>query len=127
LAFPWAKLLKLLAPKTLLHGEGLVALGAASLVYQAEGFRWSLFFLLFFVPDLSMVGYLGGTKVGAAVYNAAHTYSVPALLGLIAFFGHRSSLLPLALIWVGHIGFDRLLGYGLKYPTAFKDTDLARI
>ena len=33
----------------------------------------------------------------------------------------------LALIWLAHIGADRLLGYGLKYPTAFTDTHLERI
>jgi hypothetical protein len=33
----------------------------------------------------------------------------------------------LALIWSAHIGIDRLLGYGLKYPTAFKETHLGRV
>ena len=32
-----------------------------------------------------------------------------------------------ALIWLAHIGMDRLLGYGLKYPSAFKDTHLQRV
>jgi hypothetical protein len=31
------------------------------------------------------------------------------------------------LIWIGHIGFDRVLGYGLKYPTAFRDTHLGQL
>jgi hypothetical protein len=30
-------------------------------------------------------------------------------------------------IWLAHIGGDRLLGYGLKYLTAFKDTPLDRV
>ena len=33
----------------------------------------------------------------------------------------------LALIWLGHIGMDHALGYGLKYPTAFGDTHLQRV
>jgi hypothetical protein len=31
------------------------------------------------------------------------------------------------LIWAGHIGFDRMLGYGLKYPTRFKDTHFEHV
>lgn len=36
-------------------------------------------------------------------------------------------VLRLALIHLAHIGFDRALGYGLKYGTAFGDTHLCRI
>jgi hypothetical protein len=32
-----------------------------------------------------------------------------------------------ALIWFAHIGADRLLGFGLKYATDFKDTHLSRV
>lgn len=113
-------------PRTLLHLEGLVALTVACLAYRGVGAHWGQFLLLFLMPDVSMVGYCFGRPIGAAVYNAAHTYVGPFLLGLIAYYGHRPSLLPLALIWVAHIGFDRLLGYGLKYATAFKDTHLGR-
>jgi hypothetical protein len=28
----------------------------------------------------------------------------------------------LPIVWIAHIGFDRLLGYGLKYRSDFKDT-----
>jgi hypothetical protein len=35
--------------------------------------------------------------------------------------------LQLALIWLAHIGADRALGYGLKYPTRFQDTHLQRV
>jgi hypothetical protein len=107
--------------------EGLVVLAAASILYGEEGYHWGEFLLLFFVPDLLMVGYFWGTKVGAATYNAGHTYAAPFLLWLLAYFGHVPSLVPLALIWTAHIGFDRLLGYGLKYGAAFKDTHLGRV
>jgi hypothetical protein len=33
----------------------------------------------------------------------------------------------IALIWFAHIGTDRFLGYGLEYPTRFKDTHLQRV
>jgi hypothetical protein len=29
-----------------------------------------------------------------------------------------------AIIWFGHIGMDRLVGFGLKYPDSFQHTHL---
>ena len=115
------------APRWLLRLEGLAVLVVTCVEYGRQGYPWGRFFLLFLAPDLLMVGYLGGTKVGAAVYNAGHTYAAPLSLWLVAFFGHLPFLLPLALIWAAHIGFDRLLGYGLKYGTGFKDTHLVKV
>lgn len=74
-----------------------------------------------------MVLYLVNPKLGSRLYNLAHTEVLPAALALFSFVQHRTSLLALALIWLGHIGFDRALGYGLKYPTFFKDTHLQRV
>ncbi|RKQ33951.1 DUF4260 family protein [Oceanobacillus halophilus] len=36
-------------------------------------------------------------------------------------------LIIVGLIWTAHIGMDRMIGFGLKYPTAFKDTHIQRI
>jgi hypothetical protein len=119
--------LKITAPRTLLRIEALAVLIASVFLYRAEGFHWGIFLILFLAPDLSMIGYLWGTKVGARLYNAGHTYAGPFAMWLTAHFGHIPALVPLALIWVAHIGFDRLLGFGLKYETAFKDTDLGRV
>ena len=88
---------------------------------------WLLFALLFFLPDLSMIGYVKGPRVGAIAYNLVHTYSAPALLASLAFVGVPASVWRLAIIWVAHIGFDRLMGYGLKHPTGFKHTHLGPI
>jgi hypothetical protein len=119
--------MRLTGPAIMLRLEGLAVLSAACLMYGEEGYHWGKFFMLFLVPDLLMVGYLWGTKAGAIVYNSGHTYAAPFALWLIAYFGHMPSLVPLALILTAHIGFDRLLGYGLKYGTAFKDTHLGRV
>ena len=114
-------------PKLLLRIEGAAVLcGACALFHLLHG-SWLWFGLLFLATDFSMVGYLFDKKLGASIYNFAHTYTTPiALLLLLSFFG-RLSEAWLALIWVAHIGFDRLLGYGLKYETAFKDTHLQRV
>ena len=74
-----------------------------------------------------MLGYLAGKKIGAHAYNLAHTYTMPALLALVLWLSGQTSFLWLAIIWTAHIGFDRLLGYGLKYETAFKDTHLQKV
>jgi hypothetical protein len=92
--------------------------------YRALGGGWLMFGLLFLVPDLSMLGYLINRSLGAACYNAGHSYLSPGLLALVGLGLCSPIPYSLALIWVSHIGFDRLLGYGLKYPTGFGDTHL---
>jgi hypothetical protein len=72
-----------------------------------------------------LAGYLGGPRVGAAVYNLVHSYAAPLAATLLLLL--TGSPLTLPLIWFAHIGFDRALGYGLKYPSSFHDTHLGRI
>jgi p-aminobenzoyl-glutamate transporter AbgT len=119
--------MKLFPPKILLHLEGLTVFTAACVAYAIHGAAWWKFIAPFLVPDLMMLGYLFGAKVGAAVYNVGHTYSIVAIFWLIAYFAHLPHALSIGLIWTAHIGFDRLCGYGLKYSTAFKDTHLGKV
>ena len=105
--------------------EGLMAFLLATYLYVDQGGSWLAFAVLFFTPDASFAGYLVGPRIGAALYNVTHSYIGPLILAaawLSAGIG-----LPLALVWAAHIGFDRALGYGLKYPSAFGDTHLGRI
>lgn len=111
----------------LLRLEGLAALTAAVTAYWFIGGNWWLFALLLLAPDLSMFGYSVGEATGAKIYNLAHTYAVPALLGAIGWFAGMGWLTWVGLIWVAHIGMDRSLGYGLKYPSGFRDTHLGRV
>lgn len=113
-------------PLAVLRLEGAVALGAAAVAYQMLGGSWAWFAALFLLPDLSMLGYLAGPRVGAASYNTAHSYLGAATMALLGASMHQHSLLLGAAIWVAHVGFDRMLGYGLKYATAFGDTHLGR-
>ncbi len=115
------------AVRGLLRLEGLAAAAGAVALYAHEGSSWRLFALLFLVPDLAMLGYLAGPKVGAAVYNALHIYVGPALLAACGLGLASETAVSIALVWAAHIGFDRALGYGLKYPTAFGDTHLGRV
>lgn len=112
--------------RTLLRLEGLTLLAAMTLLYWLSGGSWWLYALLFLAPDLSFAGYLAGPRLGAAVYNAAHSYLAPMML-MAAGLALGSSLVLAAMIWLAHIGFDRALGYGLKYSVGFGFTHLGRI
>jgi Domain of unknown function (DUF4260) len=113
--------------RTLLRLEGLTLFAGMTLLYALWGGPWWLYFTLFLAPDLSFLAYLGGPRVGAIGYNAAHSYIVPLAL-MTAGFGFVPPLvLSVAIIWLAHIGFDRALGYGLKYTAGFGFTHLGRI
>ncbi|HET9848660.1 MAG TPA: DUF4260 domain-containing protein [Candidatus Dormibacteraeota bacterium] len=114
-------------PTALQRVEGGVMLVLALLVYWKLSGPWLLLIVLILAPDLFMLGYLRGPRFGGAVYNLGHTWLLPGILCAAGILGSTSLLIQLALIWFGHIGFDRLLGYGLKLPTAFQDTHLGRI
>jgi hypothetical protein len=104
--------------------EGFTVAALAALLYAHSGASWWLFLILWLIPDLSMLGYLAGPRYGSYCYNAVHTYTGPTALAAIALLLHHPALLPYAYIWFNHIGLDRLLGYGLKYPDGFAQTHL---
>lgn len=112
---------------TLLRLEGLVVAVASAVLYARSGASWWLFGAFWLAPDLSMLAYLKRPCLGARFYNAAHTYLLPGLLGLLGLLLHVSGAVAIALIWVNHIGVDRLLGYGLKYSDGFGFTHLGRL
>jgi hypothetical protein len=114
-------------PRLLLHAEGLALFGAALVVYLHRDYSLTLALVLFLAPDLSFAGYLAGPRIGSYVYNALHTTVGPVVLGTVGLVADESVPIAIAIIWLGHIGFDRALGYGLKYVTAFKDTHLERV
>jgi len=114
-------------PKLLLQIEGALVLLATILFYRHLHASWLLFAVLFLAPDLFMLGYLAGSRIGAACYNFVHTYMTPAALIAISLLAAKPIFLSIATIWICHIGFDRMLGFGIKYPTGFKDTHLQRV
>ena len=114
-------------PRLLLHLEGAAVLLVSTLLYFRLGHPWWAFLLFLLAPDLSAVGYLAGTRTGSIVYNIAHTTVWPLLLGLAGWWLGWSWSAPVALIWLAHIGMDRMVGYGLKYPDAFKRTHLGEV
>jgi hypothetical protein len=108
----------------LLRLEGLTAAAISAAAYARTGASWWLFAALWLAPDLSMLAYLGRPCRAARIYNAFHSYLLPVVLGSMAILLHARGLAPVALIWINHIGVDRLLGYGLKYSDGFGWTHL---
>lgn len=111
---------------------GLVLVAALGLILAFRLFApvgpWWLWLILFFAPDIGFLGYLVGPRVGAIVYNLLHLYGAGLLLTMVGMLVYGNTfLMGVGLIWVAHVGFDRMLGYGLKEPTGFGDTHLGRI
>lgn len=127
LAEPAQRVSDTLAVSWWLRAEGLAVLIVAVTIYAQLESGWLLFAVLFLVPDIGMAGYLHSPVVGAWTYNLLHNYLGPALMIGIGYLVGTPLLPALGLIWVAHIGFDRMLGYGLKLPTGFHDTHLGSV
>lgn len=110
--------------RVVLRLEGLCALVAALLGYSKMGQGWGAFALCFLAPDISLIGYLAGSTVGAITYNVAHSYVGAIACLAIGALVVSPALSCAGLIWCAHIGFDRALGYGLKYSAGFSFTHL---
>jgi hypothetical protein len=103
--------------------EGLFGLMA----FAATGESWWLFAAVIMLPDLSVVAYLAGPRIGAALYNACHTTIGPAILAAVALHLGAIMWAAVAAAWFVHIGVDRALGYGLKSTRGFKDTHMGQL
>ncbi len=78
------------------------------------GYEWRIFVLFFFTPDISMLGYLFGNKVGAVVYNVFHYKFLAIILGIVGFAYSENELAFVGAVLFGHSSFDRLFRCGLK-------------
>lgn len=113
--------------RALLRMEATLLFVLALWAYGRWGMGWGTFALCFLLPDLAFLGYLAGPRIGALAYNATHALLGPlALLAFGVANGERAALAA-GLIWIAHVGFDRMLGYGLKYAAGFRTTHLGRI
>lgn len=111
--------------KWMLRLEGLTLLALAAGLYAHLIGDWKMFAILFLSPDVAFAAYLFGPRIGALGYNAVHSTIGPVALAAAATILNGHLALAVALIWLAHIGFDRALGYGLKYASAFGDTHLS--
>jgi hypothetical protein len=114
-------------PRRILMFEGFALFALCIFVYSKLGFSWWLFAALILAPDLGMIGYLRGPKLGSQLYNVVHITPLPLALGVYGYLSDWRLGIALAAIWLAHIGMDRMLGYGLKYESGFSNTHLGRV
>lgn len=110
-----------------LRAESAATLGAGLAGFLLLGLPWWAFLLLLIVPDVSMVGYLRGPRLGAILYNVAHDLATGLAIAGIGLASGNDGVAAAGAILVAHSGMDRLMGYGLKIPSSFQDTHLGRI
>lgn len=114
-------------PAVLLRVEGAAMFACSVFLFHFLGANWIVFVALLLWPDLFMLGYVANARLGARLYNLVHTDVLPLALVIASLSLRQSGLTAFALIWLAHIGGDRAIGAGLKYPTFFKDTHLQRV
>ena len=107
---------------TWLKLEDVVFFVLALVIFAQLDYSWWVYVLLFLLPDISMIGYTAGPAVGAATYNVVHHQGVALAVCLLGAWMVSPPVLLAGTVLLGHSAFDRVLGYGLKYPDAFKHT-----
>jgi len=95
--------------------------------FAQTGYSWWWFAGLFLAPDISMLGYIINNKVGAFFYNLFHHFGVAIVVYLAGTALSLPYLQVIGTILFSHSAFDRILGYGLKYPDSFQNTHLGKI
>lgn len=113
--------------KTTLKLEELIMFLGSIYAFTLLDVAWWWYLALFFVPDISFLGYLINTKVGALCYNILHHKGVCILFFLIGIYFGNQSLQLVGIVFFGHAAFDRFFGYGLKYSDSFHNTHLGKI
>ena len=113
--------------RKLIQTEELALLAASFTLSILVGYEWWMFILFLFVPDISMLAYLWGNKVGAVVYNIFHYKTLAVVIGITGYFISVPEMLFAGLVLLGHSSMDRIMGYGLKYYDNFKNTHLGWI
>lgn len=112
---------------TLLKTEYFFLFLLGVFAFAQTGLSWWWFVGLFFLPDLSMLGYLINPKIGAYLYNAAHYFGTAILCFVLGKYLHNTYFEVVGIILFSHTAFDRILGYGLKFTDSFQNTHLGRI
>ena len=113
--------------RNILKLEETAMLVLSIVLFNQLHFAWWWYLVLFFAPDISMLGYLVNTKMGAYSYNFFHHKAVAIAVGLLGFYLQNEIYMLTGIILFGHSSFDRILGYGLKYTDSFKNTHLGKL
>lgn len=113
--------------KTTLQLEELVMFAAGTYLFYTQDIAFWWYFVLILTPDVGMLGYLAGDKAGAFCYNLFHHKGLAIALYAAGLYMNITALQLMGIILFTHTSLDRMMGYGLKYTTGFKDTHLGNI
>jgi hypothetical protein len=113
--------------KNLLKTEELAEMLLAVVVFTQLPYAWWVLPATFLLPDLSILGYLAGPRVGAFSYNLLHHKALAVALGLTGWMLGLPLLMLAGTVLFFHNAFDRSLGYGLKYASGFRETHLGQV
>jgi len=113
--------------RELLRIEELALAALAVFLFRFLGYAWWWLAVLFLAPDVSMIGYAAGPKVGAFTYNLVHHKAVAVAVYIAGYFASSHPVQLAGVVMLAHSSADRVLGYGLKYTDSFKHTHLGTI
>ncbi len=113
--------------KTIIKLEELGMFFFSIYLFSLLSFPWWVYPLFFFAPDLSMVGYIGGPRLGAISYNLIHHKAIALGLYVVGIFLYMPVISLIGILFLGHSSLDRVLGYGLKYGDSFNHTHIGTI
>jgi hypothetical protein len=113
--------------KQLIKLEELFMFALSIFFFAKLDYAWWWYPLFIFAPDLSMLGYLGGARLGALTYNFVHHKALGIAIFLVGTIFANQPVQLTGLILFGHSSMDRVLGYGLKYQDSFQHTHLSTI
>ena len=118
---------RLSLPALLLRLESAAILIGAIALYADAGWSWLAFVGLLIAPDISLLALAVNDRLGAVLYDVVHNYTLPVALGVVSLLADASLGVQIATVWIAHIGMDRQIGYGLRYPSNSKETHLQRL
>lgn len=113
--------------KTIIKLEEAALFILGIFLFNRLNFEWWWFLVLILAPDLSMLGYLFGNKIGAFFYNLFHHKAMALLIYATGCYLSIETIQLAGIILFSHSAMDRIFGYGLKYEKGFKYTHLGEI
>ncbi len=113
--------------KNIIRLEELAILALCVIALSHHYAAWWWYLLLALGPDVSMLGYVGGNKIGAFCYNLFHHKGIAVLVMVAGMALSNEWILMAGIVLFGHSSMDRFFGYGLKTSEGFKYTHLGMI
>lgn len=110
--------------KYLLKGEEFFLFILSIYLFSRLEISWWWFPALLLLPDISMIGYVFNSRIGAINYNIVHHRAVSISIYIIGSILHSPLIQLIGIILFAHSTLDRVFNYGLKYSDNFKHTHL---